>query len=235
MFGCLAQRTGLSQVSAGPGPFGTRKTYFASEPGRRGSRVRHSPLSPLASRSSSSDHSQPPPRRILSSRHSPLGFSRHSQPPPRLSPLSRVHSLSPLGFTRSRISGSLAVAVLTGSPPSSLSTRGDDTAPVDELDLLLRRSASLSPLGFICFAVGDERLAPFLVAHLLSSTFLLLIYFHLLRKDRSPTTSIGSQLRVNPSCVVSLFSGLIALLRPRPRSVLRFHPSCVVSLAVWSP
>ena len=63
-----------------------------------------------------------------------------------------------LGFTRSRLSGSLAVAVLTGSPPSSLSTRGDDTAPADELDLsiyfhLLRK---VSPfLGcsstFICF------------------------------------------------------------------------------------
>jgi hypothetical protein len=80
-----------------------------------------------------------------------------------------------LGFTRSRFStrsrllGSLAVVVLMGSPPSSLSTRGDDTAPTNELDLLLCRYASLSPLGFICFAVGDEMLAPFLVAHLLSS------------------------------------------------------------------
>jgi hypothetical protein len=80
-----------------------------------------------------------------------------------------------LGFTRSRLStcsrllGSLAVVVLMGSPPSSLSTRGDDTAPADELDLLLCRSALLSPLRFICFAVGDERLAPFLVAYLLSS------------------------------------------------------------------
>ena len=110
---------------------------------------RHSPLSPLSSRSRLQiTRSRRRGSSVLSSRHSPLGFSRHSQPPPRL---------SPLGFTRSRLSGSLAVAVLTGSPPSSLSTRGDDTAPADELDLWICRST------FICFA----RLAPFLAAHLL--------------------------------------------------------------------
>jgi hypothetical protein len=82
----------------------------------------------------------------------------------------------------------------------SLSTPGDDTAPADKL-------AWLSPLSvvvvLIYFAAGHERwLAPFLAALLLY----LLICFHLLRKDRSLTTSISSQLRVNPSCVVSLFS-----------------------------
>lgn len=69
-----------------PGPFRTRHLSFASEPGRRGSRV--------------------------NSRHSPLGFSRHSQPPPsRLSPLCRVNSLSPLAFTRSRRAHGLAAVI----------------------------------------------------------------------------------------------------------------------------
>jgi hypothetical protein len=92
------------------------------------------------------DWAWPPRSRVRS-------LSSRDSPPPRL-------SLSPLGFTRSR---------RAPSPSSSLSTRGDNTAPADELDLLLCREASLSPLGFICFAVGDERLAPFLAAHLLSS------------------------------------------------------------------
>jgi hypothetical protein len=47
----------------------------------------------------------------LTRSHSPLGFSRHSQPPPRLSPLSRVNSLSPLGFTRSRRAHGLATVI----------------------------------------------------------------------------------------------------------------------------
>ena len=123
---------------------------------------RHSPLSPLSSRSRLQiTRSRRRGSRVLSSRHSPLGFSRHSQPPPRLSPLSRVHSLSPLGFTRSRLSGSLAVAVLTGSPPSSLSTRGDKhrargRARSVDLSIYFHLLRKVSPfLGcsstFICF------------------------------------------------------------------------------------
>jgi hypothetical protein len=113
---------------------------------------RHSPLSPLSSRSRLQiTRSRRRGSSVLSSRHSPLGFSRHSQPPPRLSPLSRVHSLSPLGFTRSRLSGSLAVAV-------------EVLAAVVSLHPCARGRARST---FICFA----RLAPF-----------LLIYFHLLRK-----------------------------------------------------
>jgi hypothetical protein len=115
---------------------------------RRGSRVfssRHSPLALVF--------------RLLADAVAALGFS------PLATLLSgslatrsrRRGSRLSLGFTRSRLSGSLAVAVLTGSPPSSLSTRGDDTAPADELDLWICRST------FICFA----RLAPFLAAHLL--------------------------------------------------------------------
>jgi hypothetical protein len=150
MFRCLAQRTSLSQASARPDPFRTRRSCFASESGRRGSRVlssRHSPLAlvfrPLAAAAAALGLS--PLATLLSGSLATRRRRRGS----RLS----------LGFTRSRLSGSLAVTVLTGSPPSSLSTRGDDTAPADELDLSICRST------FIYFA----RLAPFLAAHLLSS------------------------------------------------------------------
>jgi hypothetical protein len=96
---------------------------------------RHSPLSPLSSLATLLSLFV---FRPLAAAAAALGFS------PLATLLSgslatrsrRRGSRLSLGFTRSRISGSLALAVLTGSPSSSLSTRGDDTAPADELDLL---------------------------------------------------------------------------------------------------
>ena len=152
MFGCLTQRAGLSQLSAGPCPFGTRKTSFATEPGRRGSRVlatllsRHSPLALVF--------------RSLAAAAAALGFS------PLATLLSgslatrsrRRGSRLSLGFTRSRLSGSLALASRVHSQsPCSRARRRHLSPPVVTTPRprtsSICRSAWLSPLGFICFAV----------------------------------------------------------------------------------
>jgi hypothetical protein len=132
----------------------------------------------------------------LTRSHSPLGFSRHSQLPPRLSPLSRVNSLSPLGFTRSRCAHGLA-AVISLHPWWQHRARGWARS----VDLLGSRLSGSSASLSIYFHLL-RKVSPFLGC---SSTFICFARIALLR-PRSVLSSEWTLAVWSPSSQVRSLS-----------------------------